>query len=215
MSGTTRKTIFEQASRKLRQDFDELSIVPHNVLKGSEAEKLVRDFLSAHLPKRFGVGAGFIIDPSDDVSKQTDIIVYDALNCPIYRASEDASIFPSDNVAAVVEVKSRLTTGSLKSAFLNLRRAKSLRKRGAASDWGPERTQTLGCVFAFKSDISVEKLGEHFAKQTREAGLGPHPDLLVVLDECVVMMACNLPNRPGWNPVFFEGFGEKTQKELT
>lgn len=105
MSKVTREEIFAQAAKKLRQDFEELSTVPHRALKGHEAEQLVKSFLVGHLPRRFGVGAGFIIDPSDTVSSQTDVIVYDAFNCPVYRASEDAGIFPSTNVAAVVEVK--------------------------------------------------------------------------------------------------------------
>jgi predicted dinucleotide-binding enzyme len=80
------------------------------------------------LPKRFDVGSGFIIDGFDTVSKQTDVIVYDALNCPVYRASEDAAIFPSDNVAAVVEVKSRLDQEQLTSAFENILATKQLAK---------------------------------------------------------------------------------------
>jgi hypothetical protein len=51
--------------------------------------------------------AGFIIHHQDRISKQTDVVVYDALNCPVYRTSDYAGIFPADNVAAVVEVKPR------------------------------------------------------------------------------------------------------------
>lgn len=88
---------------------------------------MVRIFLKAHLPQRFDVGAGFIIDPLDNVSKQSDVVIYDAYNCPVYRASEEAAIFPSDNVAAVVEVKSRLTRERLHDAFQNIASTKSLR----------------------------------------------------------------------------------------
>lgn len=79
MSDMTRQKIFAQAAKKLRQDFGELSTIPHNALKGHEAEKIIQTFLSAHLPKRSSVGAGFIIDPHDALSKQTDIIIYDAM----------------------------------------------------------------------------------------------------------------------------------------
>ena len=122
MSKISRQSIFEKAACKLRQDFDELSVVPHSGLKGNQAERLVKAFLKGHLPKRFDVGSGFILDHFDNVSKQTDVIIYDAFNCPVYRASDDAGIFPSDNVAAVVEVKSRLDKAwiQLVSATLNL-----------------------------------------------------------------------------------------------
>jgi hypothetical protein len=75
MSTTSRQQIFAQASLKLRKDFEELSVVPHNALKGGEAEKLVRTFLEEHLPRRFDVGGGFIIDRLDNVSKQTDAVL--------------------------------------------------------------------------------------------------------------------------------------------
>jgi hypothetical protein len=42
----SRKSIFENASAKLRQDFDELYSVPHSALKGAEAEKIIRSFLN-------------------------------------------------------------------------------------------------------------------------------------------------------------------------
>ena len=71
MSAVSRQKIFAQAARKLREDFEELSVIPHNALEGGEAEKLVRTFLKEHLPRRFDVGAGFIIDRLDNVSKQT------------------------------------------------------------------------------------------------------------------------------------------------
>ena len=116
----SRQSIFEKASAKLRQDFDELYSVPHSALKGAEAEKIIRSFLNNHLPKRFSAGSGFIIDPSDKISRQTDVVVYDAINCPVYRASEEAAIFPSTNVAAVVEVKSKLNKDELISAFNNI-----------------------------------------------------------------------------------------------
>jgi hypothetical protein len=116
MTTFSRQKIFAQAAKKLRQDFGELSTVPHRALKGHEAEKLVRTFLAGHLPKRFGVGSGFIIDHNDSVSKQTDVIIYDAHNCPVYRVSDDAAIFPNENVAAVVEVKARLDREKLSEA---------------------------------------------------------------------------------------------------
>src|SRR5689334_6255779 len=128
MPNPTRKSIFEQAAKNLRRDFDELSTVPHNALKGSEAERLVREFLNTHLPKRFCAASGFILDKGDQISRQTDVVVYDALNCPVFRASPDAGIFPSDNVAAVVEVKSRLTKAELRDAFEKIASVKRLSK---------------------------------------------------------------------------------------
>jgi hypothetical protein len=70
--------------------------------------------LAGHLPERFGAGSGFIIDHNDAVSKQNDVIVYDAHKCPVYRASNDAAIIPSEYVAVVIDVKALLNEDKLR-----------------------------------------------------------------------------------------------------
>lgn len=207
MARVTRKEIFSHAAKRLRQEFAELSTVPHNALKGSEAEEIVRRFLREHLPKRFGVASGFVIDPEDTVSRQTDVVIYDAVNCPVYRASENAGIFPSDNVAAVVEVKSRLTRDRLRDAFQNIAEAKSLKKRGARETRGPIRAQTYGCIFAFDSDLSLETISEVYADFVEEFGIGVHADLMLLLDKAVFSLATNIPGAREWVSVSIEGVG--------
>jgi len=209
MSSVTRDGIFEQAAHKLRQDFEELQSIPHAASKGKEAEGLLASFLSAHLPKRFEVGSGFIIDPADQVSKQQDIVIYDALNCPIYRASDDAGIFPSDNVASVVEVKSTLTRDELRDCFEKISNVKSLKKTRLPEDSiGPRLTLTMGCVFAYSSKIKLETIQSEFCKLTREFSLGRHPDIVVVLDRGALGLVTRLHNGTSWTPMLaMEGLG--------
>jgi hypothetical protein len=47
MPQVTRQEIFAQAAKKLRQDFAELSVVPHSGLKGGEAEEIIQNFFKA------------------------------------------------------------------------------------------------------------------------------------------------------------------------
>lgn len=212
MSTTSRQQIFAQASLKLRKDFEELSVVPHNALKGGEAEKLVRTFLKEHLPRRFDVGGGFIIDRLDNVSKQTDVIIYDALNCPVYRASEDAGIFPSDNVAATVEVKSRLDKNELVASFNNILATKKLAKT-PPPEFGFITAQTMGCVFAFDSAISFEKICEHYSDMLREIGIGNHIDIILVLDKGVLTVWSKPPTFKKWGRYIHEGVAVKELSE--
>jgi len=209
----SRQSIFEKASAKLRQEFDELYSVPHAALKGAEAEKTIIDFLNDHLPKRFSAGSGFIIDPSDRISRQTDVVIYAAIHCPVYRASEDAAIFPSTNVAAVIEVKSVLSKDELNSAFNNIQETKSLAK------YKPPRTpflincQTMGCLFAFDTSISLEKISEHYTTLLRKNGIGHHIDLIVVLDKGLIMLSAKVNEQLGWNPLVIEEIPEGPQAE--
>lgn len=202
----TRAAIFAQAARKLRADFQELVVLPHRGEKGMEAERLLREFLSERLPRRFGVGSGFAIDPDDSISRQTDVLIYDALHCPIYRASERASIYPADNVAAMVEVKSRLDLGSLREAFASVESIKSLKKHKTGG--GPLRTQTWACVFAFSSELNPRTLLKHYCDLIRESGVGYHPDLVVVLDSCALQLVAKPAGTEEWAPIIaLEGLG--------
>lgn len=187
----TRKDVFKKAALKLRSDFSELSAIPHNALKGQEAEKLIKTFLRSHLPKRFDVGSGFIIDHQDAISRQTDVLVYDAFNCPVYRVSEEAAIFPSNNVAAVIEVKSRLNKDELEDAYNKISAIKKLSKT-PHTDLpflipGQTLSQTLGFLFAFNSAISLDTLANHYHELLASKNeLGNHIDVIVVLDKGVI-----------------------------
>ena len=209
----SRQSIFEKASTKLRQDFDELYNIPHSALKGSEAERIIRVFLNDHLPKRFSAGSGFIIDPNDKISKQTDVVVYDAINCPIYRASKDAAIFPSTNVAAVVEVKSKLNKDELISAFNNIQETKSLAKYRPPQSPFLVNCQTMGCLFAFDTSITLEKISDHYFDLIRTYGIGHHIDLIVVLDKGLIMLSAKVNEQLGWNPMVVEGMPKGSQAE--
>jgi hypothetical protein len=168
----------------------------------------VRRFLRGHLPKRFDVGSGFIIDANNTLSKQTDVIVYDALNCPVYRASETAAIIPSDNVAAIVEVKSRLDKQSMEEAFENAAAAKSLAKTPLPNIPVLMTSQTYYCLFAFDSELKLKKLAEHYYDGLIKHHLGRHIDIVLVLDKGIITLAAQVPEMgPQWAPITIQGFG--------
>lgn len=206
----TRKAIFEAAGKKLRSDFEELSkTIPHRGVKGGQAADLVRKFLNDHLPKRFASGSGFIIDRRDNISKQTDVIVYDAMNCPVYRASDDAGIFPADNVAAVVEVKSIVDGEKFAEAAANIAATKALAKTPPPKVPFLVQSQTLGCLVAFESSVSLTKLEDHYKESIKAHGLGRHIDLILVHDRAVITLASKPRAMDHWATAFFEGFGGK------
>jgi hypothetical protein len=220
MTTLSRQQIFAEAANKLRREFGWISsTVPHSALKGHEAEKLVRKFLRRHIPKRFGVGSGFIIDQNDSRSKQSDVIIYDAYNCPRYRVSDHASIFPNDNVAAVVEVKARLDKERLVEAFENIAALKSLAK-SETPKWpkpqrseGETRIQTIGCVFAFESSLTMQTLRSHYVEEVERWRLGRHIDLILVLDRGILTLTINPPSGDGWGPFIFDMLGSPKNYE--
>ena len=209
MRQVTRQEIFGMAAKQLRQDFEELTALHHGGLKGGEAEKLVRQFLHDHIPKRFDVTSGLILDQTDRVSRQTDVIIYDSMNCPAYRTSEIAAIIPSDNVAATVEVKSVLDKEQMHDAFTKASVIKGLSKTKPPNVPMPMMCQTLCFLFAFESALTLDKLSEHYHACVREFGLGRHIDLVMILDRGVIMLAARQqgPLIFGWAPMMMEGLG--------
>ncbi len=159
--------LFQKAADKLHADFEESRVVPHAGVKGGEAEKLVRKFLNDHLPGRFRAGSGFIVDRKDTVSRQTDVIIYDALNCPVYRVSEEGGVYPSDNVAGVVEVKSSLNKAELDNAWEKVASVKALHKTPEPDMGSFITTNTLGLVFGSMSKVSKRR-------QTDSAAISQH-----------------------------------------
>ena len=207
MTNVTRASIFQSAARQMRQEFAALGVVPHRGLKGDEAVRLVRTFLNNHLPKRFAASSGFIIDHSDNVSRQTDVVIYDALNCPVYRASAEAAIFPADNVAAVIEVKSSLNGQRFRESVENIRAAKPLGKTAPPQRFGPLQTHTLGCVVAFDA-VSPETLEDYYVESLlQKDALGHHIDTILVLDKCVMSLAAHHPRFGYWGTASIDGIG--------
>jgi hypothetical protein len=197
MPGVTRIELFERAARKLRASFEELANIPHRGEKGGQAEDIVRRFLNDHLPRRFAAAGGFILDQRDQLSKQTDVIVYDAFNCPVYRADEEAGIFPNDNVAAVIEVKSRLDADRLAEAVENIAAAKRLSKLRGKED-GAEQWATLGCLFAFESALALDTVCTKYRELLAGRTFGLHIDLILVLDRGLVTLVACGPGASTW-----------------
>lgn len=100
--------------------------IHHYSTSGSEGEQLLIKFLNGHLPRRFSAISGFVIDPTNSVSLQSDIIIYDAENSPVCRAGENSQILLSDSVATVIEVKANLNKCELEDAAKKVASVKSL-----------------------------------------------------------------------------------------
>ena len=174
----------------MREDFAEIQKNnPHAAERGSEAEEILRQFLRKKLPRRFDVGSGIVIGRENQISRQTDVIIYDAMNSPVYRTGFRLQILPRDNVACVIEVKSKLNKDELKDAALKIAGVKQIKATPVCGADQPVTfsdiitTDLLGCVFAFDSYTSMETLAENLKEinSARDASLWI--DLVVVLDK--------------------------------
>jgi hypothetical protein len=109
------------AQRQMRVDFEQKTAqIPHAGEKGAAREDVVRGFLKDYLPKRFGVGSGFVVDAAGAVSRQLDAVVYDQLAAPTFPVTDTQRFYPAEAVAGAISIKSSLTSQTLTDVAENL-----------------------------------------------------------------------------------------------
>ena len=209
------KELISQAGKHLRNEFENIkNSNPHFAERGAEAEIILANFLNLHLPKRFAAESGFIIDHLNNISLQADVIIYDALNSPIYRKGERVLILPSDNVSSVIEVKSNLNKTQLEDAAQKVASVKKLEKTPITNVDQPVTfsslitTKTLGIVFAYDSNTSLETLAENLRDINQEIQSDHWIDLVAVLDKGVIGCTVQLPFSQEF-PAWFGGVASK------
>jgi hypothetical protein len=88
--------------------------ISHPGMLGEIREILVRELFTPLLPSDIGIGTGKLIDYKNNLSQQTDIILFDRSLAPPMMLNEQLGIFPVDSCLYVIEVKSTLTLDDLK-----------------------------------------------------------------------------------------------------
>ena len=166
----------------------------HTYEKGMRREQVVIDFLRDLLPPRFGVARGEIIDSKGGVSRQCDMVVYDALHSPMFQRAEASRLFPSECVYAVIELKPRLDKKTLALAVENIRSAKALdrsaivaRHGGHRLYHGPKANPPLfGAVFSAKAGRMGETIVPALIDHHRRLPWQQWLDCVCVLDDTLV-----------------------------
>lgn len=160
------REIFQGIANKLLTDFDQIQgQIEHAGERGKQREAAVTAFLAKYLPKKYALGTGHVIDQKGDVSKQCDIVIYDAFNCPLLLVEEGYRIFPPEAVFGVIEVKSVFDAATTSESVQAIQSVKRL-----------ERGEPIaGGVFAYRSRYKKEPRLRpqrmHCAEQTK---LSPH-----------------------------------------
>jgi hypothetical protein len=81
----------------------------HPGVQGQIREILVRELFRPLLPPDIGVGTGQLIDRCNNLSPETDIILFDRRLAPPMMLNESLGLFPIESCLFVVEVKTTRT----------------------------------------------------------------------------------------------------------
>jgi len=198
---------FRGLSKGLRARFETCDAGRHPLEKGQRREAAVREFLRDHLPARYGVTRGEVVAATGEASRQTDVLLYDALQAPSLLATDTSMILAAESVYAAIEIKPRLGVRELEAAVVDIASVKALPRSailrpGLLSGRGPgprANPPVFGAVFAFEAQPPARLLE---ALHRRHEALPPAlwVDCVCVLDRAVIYRLGAVPGPAGWTP---------------
>jgi hypothetical protein len=117
------KSLYEALEHQVRSQLEIRRLAHRNAeARGDAAEEVWLDLLAEHLPKRYQVGKGIVIDADGKESHYIDIIVYDRqYTPPVFNKL----YIPAESVYAVIEAKQMLNRANVGYAG---RKAASVRR---------------------------------------------------------------------------------------
>ena len=181
-------------------------------LVGDARETEVRRQLETLLPSKMTVATGCVIDSFGSTSAQTDVVIHERDNCPVFsiNSSAGATYIPCESVAVVGEIKSDLGTKELNDAVAKIRSVKrlqramrdatcfrhfgsSLKMQGAPEESLDPINKHLDAPYGFVLCKSFALRPDTLAKSYGAAcsGAAPHlsPSIVVSLADGVMMFA--------------------------
>ena len=118
------KSVFAEDSVDLY--FDSKNKTFHAAEFGRYRENVTADFLKAFIPGYVGISSGFIVSPTNKISTQCDIVIYDKELTPLIQDDNHNQFFPTDSIKGIGEVKSNLSKGALLEALIKLSKVKEI-----------------------------------------------------------------------------------------
>ena len=188
------RKVFRGISKKLLTDFEISAQISHNGNIGDYRENALREFLqTGRLPKRYGIGNGEIVGHVSNVSRQSDLIVFDQFESIPLLYDNQVQVYPIDCIYGVIEVKSKLSKTKLLEGLENIKSVKELTpndvvvKKLLFMQQSYKRPKPFGFVFAYSLDgNSLDSLTENLKEWEKNTACEFWPNLIVVLGEGLI-----------------------------
>lgn len=178
------KEVFDSISLKMRSDFEEVTrMINHTGERGTARENALKKYLRPHIPEKYQFSEGTVIDSCDHQSRQVDFIIHDRNTTPFLQDCDLASVIPIESVYAIIEVKSNLTKNELIKCIENIWSVRSLKKNTITGQTSP----TLGFVFAYDSDSSLETVYKNFLELSKEVSPEQQITCICILNKGLVL----------------------------
>jgi hypothetical protein len=153
-----------------------VSDLNHHGLEGQIRELAAKECIEPFLTQSYSCGTGKVIDTSQLISGQMDLIVYHRKVAPPILVNRDLGLFPVECVRYVIEVKSTITANEIRDTnkkFQSIANLKSFPRIDANGNktYGTLPTTVL---LAFSSDIAGSEI-DRYRKYTD----GPPPCVVI------------------------------------
>lgn len=107
------------AVKALNAQYEMTNVLRHSATAGAARERLIQDFLCAHLPEMTSVVSGMIVDSNDKRSKQQDIVLMLKSMPRLSFASGHDLIF-QEGAVATFEIKTQISPANLDAIARNI-----------------------------------------------------------------------------------------------
>lgn len=138
----------------------------HPVAKGTASENEWVEVLKMHLPKRYDVDSGFVVDSRGTQSEQIDLVIYDRQYAPLLYNRQGQRVLPAESVYAVFEVKQQLGRRRVQYAGKKAASVRGLHRTAALAEGMPKARdpiRPLAGVLTYESAWK-EPYGEPFCR---------------------------------------------------
>lgn len=113
--------------QRLRAEADIFAkLVQHMGERGRMNELALSRLLCSFVPERIGVGTGVLFDSADRQSPQTDVVLFDRGDQPAAMAQTTQVMFPVEVATACIEIKTTLSSESVRDCLKKRRRLHEL-----------------------------------------------------------------------------------------
>lgn len=164
-------------------------VIRHPGVVGASIENGWRNMLDKHLPWRYCVSKGFVVDAEGGMSDEIDLIIHDRQYSPLLFKHQEALYIPAESVYGVFEIRPALNARNVKHAGEKAASVRKLVRTSAAFPHASGRSQTtpfdiLGGLLCV--DNGQKKPVEEYLAQTLPKESDHRLDLFCVLKHASV-----------------------------
>ncbi|MBM4031858.1 MAG: hypothetical protein FJ291_08750 [Planctomycetes bacterium] len=208
-------TRFRALSREMRARFEAARVGgKHSIEKGMRVEQVLRDFLVAHLPARYGVSRGEIAAHNGQLSHQVDIVIYDALDAPLLSHTDTSTIFPAEAVYAAIEVKRVIQRSDIDVIVENIASVKALPRSAIVREHEGHRLRSIhrenpaifGAAFAFGGGKIKQTLVPRLHRDHSRIPRSQWTDCICILDKGLIYHFARDEESGQYGPGFINPF---------